>query len=339
MKIFGWQADMAGCAWYRLVLPLGALRQQGYDAAWGRKLEPEHWEYDVVIAQRTCLPGPTGHLQRMSKHKGKRPLLVMELDDDLLHIDKGNKAAEGFFGNAEIKANLVANMRAVDLVTVSTEPLAEQVRKYNPNVEILPNCIPRGLLSWQPGCFTDRFTIGWQGSPTHDRDWQPAADPVRRWFNRAKAAGLGVEMHTIGSTPASFPQVFPHRASGWRESMDDYYRLMDWHVALAPLAPSVFNDSKSDIRVLEAAVLGFPVVASDVVAYRSTVKHGETGFLVSRPSDWGRYLQALAQDPDLRTGIAELARDQAATRTVEDQAHRWAQVYQRQLSGRGLVGV
>lgn len=338
VKIFGWQADMAGCAWYRLVLPLGALRQQGHDAAWGRKLEEEHWEADVVIAQRTCLPGPTGHLQRMSKHKGKRPLLVMELDDDLLHIDKGNKTAEGFYGNAEIKTNLVANMRAVDLITVSTEPLAEQVRKYNPNVVVLPNCIPRGLLAWQPGCFTDRFTVGWQGSATHDRDWQPAADPVRRWFNQAKTAGLGVEMHTIGPTPASFPQIYPHRTSGWRESMDDYYRLMDWHVALAPLAPSVFNDSKSDIRVLEAAALGFPVVASAVTAYQDQVLHSETGFLVYRPTEWGKYLRILAADPELRLGMSQAARDHAASRVVEDSAHLWVQTYQQQLSGRRLVG-
>lgn len=332
MKIFGWQADMAGCAWYRLVLPLGALRQQGHDTTWARKLEEPHWESDVLIAQRTCLPGPTSHLQRMAKHKGKRPMLVMELDDDLLHIDKGNQAAEGFFGDATIRANLIANMQAVDLITVSTEPLAEQVRKYNPNVAILPNCIPRSLLAWHPGCFTDRFTVGWQGSKTHDRDWQPAAEPVRRWFNKAKRGGLNVEMHTVGPVPDSFPDVFPHRTTGWRQSMDEYYRMLDWHVALAPLVPTLFNNSKSDIRVLEAATLGFPVIASDVIAYRDSVIHGQTGFLVQNPSDWGRYLQALAADPQLRADMSEMAREAAQKRVIEDQAPAWVDVYSKMLS-------
>lgn len=327
MKIFGWQADMAGCAWYRLVLPLGALRQQGVHTEWGNRILEEHGDFDVIIAQRSCLPGPTRILQGLSKLKGDRPLLVMELDDDLLHIDKGNRAAEGFYDSPEIRANLIANIKAVDLVTVSTEPLAEQVRKYNTNVTILPNCIPRDLLNWQPGCFTDRLTIGWQGSATHDRDWKPAAEPVGRWFNRARRVGLNPEMHTIGPMPTSFPELYPHRRSSWRQHMDDYYRLMDWHIALAPLHPTLFNNSKSHIRVLEAATLGFPVVASDVLAYRGFVQHGQTGFLVRNPSDWPKYLQTLAADPTLRDEMSANARRYAAQFAVEDQAYRWLEAY------------
>lgn len=328
MKVFGWQADFSGCAWYRLILPLGALRQQGVEVEWNRKIEDVHGDFDVIVAQRSCLPGPTKILQGLSK-LSKRPKLVMELDDDLLHIDRHNKTAEGFYGDAQIRANLVANLRAVDMVTVSTEPLADLVRKYNSNVTVLPNCIPRGLLTWNPGFFSDRLTIGWQGSPTHDGDWKPASEPVRRWFDRAKRSGLGVEMHTIGRTPDTFPSVYPHRSSGWRDSMDDYYRLMDWHIALAPLAPTIFNDSKSHIRVLEAAALGFPVVASDVTAYREFVQHGHTGFLVRKPTDWARHLQALAADPDMRTEMSTNARRYAAQFAIEDQAQRWLEVYQQ----------
>jgi len=325
-SIFGWMADNAGCAWYRLLLPLGELRRQGVDTRWGPELKEKDWEVDILIGQRVCLPGPTGIWQRLAKHKGKRPLLVIELDDDLLNVDRANRASE-FYDNPYAKANLISNLQVADLVTVSTEPLAEAMRRYNPNVVVLPNCIPSQMLSWQPGCYSDRFTIGWQGSPTHDADWAAAADPVRRWFNRAKKAGLQVEMHTYGAVPETFPQVTPHRHTKWNPDIARYYPSLDWHVALAPLAPSIFNNSKSDLRVLEAGMLGFPVVGSNVVAYHDSIKHGANGFLVSQPSDWGKHLQALAQDPDLRQRMAQAGREFAATRTVEANAHRWLEAY------------
>ena len=326
-SIFGWMADNAGCAWYRLMLPLGTMRQKyGLDTRFNSTLLEQDWECDVLIAQRTCLPGPTGIFQRLAKVRGKRPLLVMELDDDLLHVDRKNKSSE-FFGIPEVQANLVSNIRVADLVTVSTEPLAEQIRKYNPNVAVLPNCIPAQMLQWQPGCYTNRFTIGWQGSPTHNQDWAAAAAPIQRWFNMAKKAGLNPEMHTMGATPSTFPEVHPHRHTKWNPDIAKYYPSLDWHVALAPLAPTLFNESKSDLRVLEAAMLGFPVVASDVVAYRDSVDHGNTGLLVSKASDWGKSLQMLAENPDLRVKMGEQGRQYAATRTVEANVHRWLEAY------------
>lgn len=325
MKIFGWQADFAGCAWYRIVLPLGALRQQGTHADWGNKMLERHWDYDVVVAQRTCLPKPTAVFQRLAQTSSKRPKLVYELDDDLLNLDPANRAA-GFFNDPQIQQNILANVRAADLVTVSTEPLAERIRKYNPKVAVLPNCIPRDLLNWQPGRHLDRVTIGWQGSPTHDGDWASAALPIGRWFNGAKKRGAPVEFHTVGALPVTFPKLFPHRVSAWREQLE-YYHMLDWHIAVGPLARSIFNDSKSDLRLLEAGALGFPVVASNVTAYRDYVEHGETGFLVDKPAEWGRYLQILVDDPELREKMGQAGRDLASTRTVEDNAPRWLEAY------------
>ena len=325
MRIFGWQADFAGCAWYRIVLPLGALRQQGTQAEWGNKLLPRHGDCDVIVAQRTCKPGPTGLFQGMAQLPGKRPKLVYELDDDLLNLDPANPASE-FYNDPQVQKNILANVRVADLVTVSTEPLAERMRKYNPNVAVLPNCIPADLLDWQPGHYNDRITIGWQGSPTHDGDWAAAALPIGRWFNGAKGRRLPLEFHTTGALPRTFPKLFPHRISPW-VGHDTFYHSLDWHIAVAPLANTMFNNSKSDLRPLEAAALGFPVVASDVIAYRGFVEHGETGFLVSKPAEWGKYLGELASDPDLRGQMSKAARDLASTRTVEGNARRWLEAY------------
>lgn len=328
MKVFGWLADHSGCGWYRIALPLDQIRGFGAETMWSNRLTEDAWEADVLVCQRVCLPGPTGLLQRIAKHKGRRPKLVFELDDNLWQIDpSSNPLTKQFFDHPEIRQNLIDNIKACDAVTVSTEPLAAVVRQWNPDVTVLPNTVHQDLLQWRHGRYLNRFTLGWQGSPTHDDDWKVCSPHVERWFRSAVKRDEPVEFHTIGSLPAGFPGIYPHRHTDWRETIQDYYRTVDFDVALAPLKRSVFNDSKSDIRVLEAAAMGIPVIASNVRAYRDTVVHEQTGFLVEKPGDWGRFLTELANEPEMRKAMERNARVWAGTRTTQSQAHLWMEAY------------
>lgn len=339
MKIFGWLADHSGCGWYRLMLPLGQLRNLGHESHAGRKFEPADLEgLDVFIAQRTFMPGQSNRLRRMAADDSRSFKIVYELDDDLWSVESRNAAAT-YFSHPEVRHNLTENTRAADLVTVSTEPLAEVVSKWNRNVVVLPNSIPPDMLSWRTGRHEDRFTVGWQGGPTHDRDWETAAQAVTRWFSQASRQQHPVEMHTVGSmfghnpmckpgcSRAHFPEVHPHRHTAWSEAIHDYYRSLDWHVALAPLADTRFNRSKSHIRVLEAAMLGFPVIASNVPAYAQFVHHGQTGFLVNKPADWSTHLSTLLHDPVAREEIGSNARKYALNWSIEATSHLWEEAY------------
>jgi len=327
MKVFGWMADHSGCGWYRIMLPLGQLRQLGHETRWGFKMEqPDMEGADVIVGQRVFKPGPTIRWQELASRSNRDYLLVYEVDDDLWSVDTRNAAGQ-VFSQPVVRENITKNVRAADLVTVSTEPLAQVIRRFNPNVVVLPNAIPSDMLSWRTGRHEGRFTVGWQGGPTHDRDWEAAAEPVKRWFNSAKALEYPVEMHTLGAVPAHFPEVMPHRHTDWMPKMDQYYRALDWHVALAPLAPTRFNRSKSALRALEAAMLGFPVVASNVEAYGDFVQHGMTGFLVSRPSDWDRWLTELVNDQSMRDEMGARARDYARQHTIEQTGYLWEKAY------------
>lgn len=337
MRVFGWLADHSGCGWYRLVLPLGQLRQAGHQAVWSRKITPEAIEEsDVIVCQRTCLAGPTLRFQELAAKRGRHYLLVYEVDDDLLSVDSRNPTSR-VFAEPEVRAAIVNNARAADLVTVSTEPLAQVMRRYNPNVVVLPNAIPLDMLHWRTGRQENVFTVGWQGGPTHDRDWEVAGEPIKRWFEQDHPHPI--EMHTVGALPdhtklcplgckrAHFPEVYPHRHSDWNADIARYYRTIDWHVALAPLAPTKFNRSKSPLRALEAAMLGIPIIASNVEAYGDFVYHGQTGFLVDKPSDWGRHLSTLLNDPAARDEIGANARKHAHQYTIEATAHLWEKAY------------
>jgi hypothetical protein len=88
----------------------------------------------VIVGQRVCNPGPTFRWQQMAR--AERCALVYEVDDDLLDVDPSNGPAWSFFSRLEV----------ADLVTVSTERLAEVMSKRNRNVIVLPNCVPQSLF-------------------------------------------------------------------------------------------------------------------------------------------------------------------------------------------------
>jgi glycosyltransferase involved in cell wall biosynthesis len=107
----------------------------------------------------------------------------------------------------------------------------------------------------------------------------------------------------------------------------DYLHTLDFDIGIAPLAYNEFNKSKSDLKVLEYASLGIPVVASDFGPYADTVVHGETGFLVKHSHEWSRYLRMLVEDHQLRETMSVNAKLWASERTIQGNVWRWEMAY------------
>ena len=77
-----------------------------------------------------------------------------------------------------------------------------------------------------------------------------------------------------------------------------FYKDMD--VAIAPLEWNEFNDSKSEIKLMEAGRYGIPLVATDCGCYDEVIENGYTGYLISKEnkiSDWVRAISKIIKDP------------------------------------------
>lgn len=322
-RIFGWGADRSACNWYRIELPLAEYNRRGGNAEWSTEMPL--WvptDADVVIGQRVALPEATSVWQQLC-HLG-RSLMVLELDDDLWNIPPSNTKAHKVF-TPQLLENLRRNIEASDVVTVTTEVLAERVSPWNRNVVVVPNRVPAWLLEHQRPR-RDEFTVGWAGSPSHEMDWMDVGPQIGRFLKRNPDVGV----HLMG---ASFKSMLSWdrsrvRLDRWIDSLPDYYRALDFDVALAPLLPHVFNRGKSAIRLVEMAALGIPVVASNNGPYEDASLHGVRGFLVNTDHEWGSYLRQLAQDDDLRTEMGRNARQWAAGHTVEGNLGDWLTAWQ-----------
>lgn len=315
-----------GCGVYRVVYPLDALRQHGWQTYYqaGRP-PPQAGLVKLIVGERLDRPEVMGEWRRLRQNHR----LVYELDDDVWTVDPTNATAYLVYSRYAVQDTVATNCAMADMVTVSTEPLAEVVRRESGQtcVRVVKNCIPESMLAMDRPR-REHVTVGWTGGGSHTLDVAMIATVVREVMNRNPA----LRLHIVGTDfRATFGHLHAYHTP-WAPRPQDFYRLLDFDIGLAPIVASEFNASKSYLKPLEYAALGIPCVASDFGPYREFVVHGVTGFLASKRSHWRNYIRELAADADLRESMGAKARELAAQHTMEGNWWRWAEAYREALS-------
>lgn len=77
-------------------------------------------------------------------------------------------------------------------------------------------------------------------------------------------------------------------------------------INIVPLVANAFNETKSNIKFLDAAVVGIPSICSDVGDYRNLID-GEHCFLATTAVEWLEKLSRLIDDKDLRVLMGQKA--------------------------------
>jgi hypothetical protein len=152
------------------------------------------------------------------------------------------------------------------------------------------------------------------GTTTHDEDWQFVEPAVAAVLD----AHPDVELWLGGHLPDSeLDDRFAGRVrrvpfTPWQELPQV---LRDLDVNLAPLAPGGrFNEAKSAIKWLEAALTATPTVASPTGPFADAITHGTNGFLATDLDGWQEAITALLDDDLLRQRVGARARRDALLR-------------------------
>jgi glycosyltransferase involved in cell wall biosynthesis len=96
-------------------------------------------------------------------------IMVMDLDDYWLPT-KEHPIHQLIMEN-KMHQKIVANLKAADYVTTTTEIFAQEIRKFNKNVVVLPNAIdPSEGQFNQPTPPSDKIRVGWLGGSSHLHD-------------------------------------------------------------------------------------------------------------------------------------------------------------------------
>lgn len=288
--VFGWSDGGSACEYYRLTVPLNHL----HNADLIRRKVGGHFQTvpnpinpsltpnlpDVVIGQRVNRPGPAELWRQMDEGVlGKRPRLVYELDDDLFNVPAGNPV-HGHFAKRETREIILECMSRADVITTSTDQLADVVwkeltnsgRRIPPVLAIIPNALPHiAYRHTNKPIRHDKTVIGWAGSSTHEEDFYELGDYLARFLRRNPSVEFRVICQRLFESIKNVPpEQLTHLP--WVRPMEAYYAALDsFDVGIIPLRPSVFNRSKSDLKFLEYAARRIPVIASDCGPYETHV--------------------------------------------------------------------
>jgi len=312
-----------GSGYHRLYLPfqhLAANSRHVYGIpAPGQKIpvpQPgELDEVDVLVMQRPAFAYGARVFDRLGGHVAR----VYETDDDMTTMETSNNP---FTTDPRSAESVRYCLKRAEMVTVSTPYLAELYAPFNSNIRVLPNCVKASLLD-MPRKRAGRVTIGWQGGVSHLIDLCAVQDPLREVLD----AHPDADMHWIGVDYSPLVRR-PCRFTPWCDDVGDYYKAVDFDIAIAPLADVPFNRAKSHLKALDAAARGIPVVATDMEPYREFVRDGETGYLVRTAAEWKARLTELINDEAARAELGAAAKKVAEGYTMQGNWQRWERAYE-----------
>jgi hypothetical protein len=228
------------------------------------------------------------------------------------HIGQGGHSLEGH----------QSILRWVDGCIVTTEHLAKQYRKHNPNVYVAPNTVDP--LDWPTLEKPDDgiLRIGWFASNSHGTDAR-LIERAMDWASRQK----DVEVVTMGMNPTWWKLRRKHIL--WQELPGYREALHELDIGLAPIVGTPWALCRSDLKALEYAMGGAAPILSDVAPY-SLWTDGDNCLKAKDSKGFLRLVQHLVSHRDEIKQLAKAARDYVLKeRTTQAQIACW----RRAISG------
>ena len=178
------------------------------------------------------------------------------------------------------------------------------------------------------------------GTTTHDRDWQSIELAVLEVLAQHPTAELWLVGHLnpTAAVDALGDRLVRLPLQDWRGLPA---LLRDLDVNLAPLELDLgeggrFNEAKSAIKHLEAALVATPTIATPTQPFREAITPDVSGFLASTHEEWVKALDALLSSCALRARLgARARRDALLTLSPHLQGQRYLAILeQARVAGR-----
>ncbi|SDR88208.1 Glycosyltransferase, GT2 family [Halopseudomonas xinjiangensis] len=286
-------ADLYGCGHYRVIQPFDALRDKGIvDGALSVGLmhvaDLERYDPDVVLLQRQIGSDRLEALRRMKAFS--RAFKVYELDDYLPGLPL--KSAHRQHMPKDVLRSIKRGLSYVDRFVVSTSALADVFAADHPSIHVVENRLDPvwwGSLPEATRRQSGKPRIGWAGGASHTGDLELVYDVV-------KDLSEEVDWVFFGMCPDKLrPHVHEFHAGVPIAQYPSKLASLDLDLAIAPVEQNLFNECKSNLRLLEYGICGFPVVCSDVRCYQGQLPVTR---VKNRYRDWVDAIRQHLADPE-----------------------------------------
>ncbi len=320
-----------GSGEYRVIQPLRALSRAGHvqhDIVTAPRLhqtrlltvaEVARAAPDVLVFHAAVSDGELEMLRQLRRHYGA--LHVFQLDDLITDVPEENSFYKLIYRDAKVR--LRRALALCERLIVTTEPLAALCRGMIEDIRVIPNRLERavwGELKPQRRR-GPRPRVGWAGAQQHHGDLKFLIEVVKATATEVDWVFFGMCLDEL--------RPYVREVHDFELRFSSYARKLaslDLDVAVAPLALHPFNEAKSNLRLLEYGILGWPVVCTDIHPYQGPpVKR-----VPNEPRAWIEAIRERAHDPEAAAREGQALREWVLRGFIlEDHLEEWAAALNR----------
>jgi hypothetical protein len=256
IKIAIVSSSVSGVTYHRLIIPLSKLSRD--------------YKVEVIYLQNNAddflqkLDGVTHVIYNRNISELLKPeetILILKARgikvicdiDDYWVLPKGHPL-KFFYSRTNMTKCILANIKFADQVWTTTKILAEKIRPYNKNVEVIKNAIDPLEKQFAYENLSIKFdTFFYSGGSTHLKDLKLLGSVFEDEYLTVKSPRIPKRMNPI------IQQI-----DNIREYAKDYE---DCGICVIPLRDNLFNRCKSELKMIEAGHFAKPVMVSDVMPY------------------------------------------------------------------------
>lgn len=377
MKIAYFKNSDGGCDYYRAVLPIETAKKNGMvqaeslwpaniiaDILYNKEKFMRTMDADIFLLQRVIGRQFLTKIHEVIKSNSKNGKLILDHDDNVFQVsplsnhysDYGTKETkienngkliyewkDGV--NLDIKKNITRldeikwSLENCDMLTVTTDILADAFRPYCQNIRVLPNCVDLNI--WKPlplkRMNPEEIRIYWSGGHSHWEDLFMVKNVLIEIAKKHKNVKIVISgWKPVGMEEDYLKSQFEFRP--WSDTVAYPYTtaIADPDIAIIPLVDNEFNRCKSAIKWIEMGALKVPAVTSMVSPYQELISLKENnGVFIEKndPSAWMKGIETLINDADLRKKIGENAYETVKDNfDINTQYHAWVNAYGEVLS-------
>ncbi|MGR8932295.1 MAG: glycosyltransferase, partial [Gammaproteobacteria bacterium] len=297
-RVYAFPANETGIGEYRVRAPLRAL---SHAAMIQSSLLPNHSATlipDIVELERVkpdvlfLQNGTADYLiHAWEQYRKFNDVFMIYSQDDLVFALPGKHPLQKVWPK-DMRKRLRKLMEQSDRLIVATEPLKEAYSRWISDIRLVPNYLEKAKwlgLQFKPKKETrSKMRVGWAGGGQHHGDLEFILPVV-------EATKDEVDWIFMGMCPE---QIRPHIHEYHGGVPFDLYPQkladLDLDLAIAPLEYNNFNTAKTNLRVLEYGVLGWPVICSDILPYQNA----PVTRVANNVNQWIKALREKINEPD-----------------------------------------
>jgi len=326
------ETSIPQCFRYRVQQKIEQLQQLNYrvySVPWTDYATVRHQLHFCHIVILFRVPAFPDVIRLINYAKALKKIVFFDIDDLVFDLNSYSQIIDSLSGRLPEQeiAGLIEGtklfseaMSLCDYAIASTPSLAKKMEEivgsgngfvHRNGIDALINNYLKFKLPKLPRDYISIFYGS--GSRAHDADFELLAPSLVKILAKHENVRLTI-IGYLNLPDLLLPYTDRIDRVNYLEIEPYFEFLSQADINIAPLQAGLFADCKSEIKWLEAALLGVPSVVPATQTYVEVLEDGVDALIAATGQDWFERLDALVSNPDLRHTVAENAYNKAQSK-------------------------